>query len=101
MTIFEEIIREAQLLDWKLWIYIEPYDKLTSTLKVIVLDADNEELGHDDFTPLVAENQGYKELLSIHDLQGVLSNMKYSHNMDINKVIKHIAYYVEYDAYLA
>ena len=100
MITLEKMIRKALLLNWKLWVYIEPHNKLIPDLKVLILDVDNEELGSDNFTPSVVEEQGYIELLSIHDIQGILLNMNYNSETDINKVLKYITYYIKHDAYL-
>ena len=82
-------------------IYIEPYDTLKSNLELIVIDSDNEKLGNDGFTPLIIEERGFKEFLSVHELQGILINMGYNSDTVIDKILSHIAYYLEYDAYLS
>jgi hypothetical protein len=89
-----DLIAKADSLEWNLWVYSEPYVLLTSDTQCMAIDADNTELGTDDFTPLVVQECGFQELISMQDLQAVLKDI------DSQIAVKAIDYYVKNDAYL-
>lgn len=90
----KDLIAEADGLEWNLWVYSEPYSSLTPETQCIAIDADNAELGTDDFTPLEIQKCGFQELISMQDLQAVLKNT------NNQMAVKAIDYYVKNDAYL-
>jgi hypothetical protein len=89
-----DLVAKASTLPWNLWVYSESFANLGPDTQCMVLDADNAELGSDDFTPLEVEACGYQELISMQDLQVIVKNT------DSSKIINAIDYYVKNDAFL-
>ena len=89
-----DLVAKASTLPWNLWVYSEPFTSLSLDTQCLVLDADNADLGSDDFTPLEVEKCGYQELISMQDLQVIVKNTESS------KIINSIDYYVKNDAFL-
>lgn len=95
----ETLIMNVSSLNWKYWVYCEPYEKLALDLNCVVLNVDECELGSDDFTPLIVENYGFCELISIQDLQGLIKNTNSSEN-DVSSVLIALENFIEKDGYI-
>ena len=95
-----KLIENAGQQSWKLWIYVEPYSKISGELRCITVDVDNAELGSDGFTPQVVQDKGMIEFISMQDLQGILKYLSESSVSDESTAIEHIYYFLEHDSYL-
>lgn len=85
---------------WKHQVFAEKPQSLDLKSRCIIIDTDLAELGKDDFTPLIAEQEGMQELLSIQDIRDVrayLKNLGFEGNIQLELFA--IQYYFDRDAY--
>ena len=96
----EQLLKDILKLDWRLWVYCEPYTELTLELNCLVINVDDCDLGNDGFTPLVIENNGFCELISIQDLQGVIKK-SYTNEGDLHRYLDALQYFINNDSYIS
>ena len=91
----------AQLTKYRdLWVYVPGGQRVAPDAVCFLIDADNCELGDDDFTPLFAQENGLEEFLLVQDIQSIrnyLSNGGITENLQAE--IFSVQYYFDNDAY--
>ncbi|MEM7719998.1 MAG: hypothetical protein AAF222_12420 [Pseudomonadota bacterium] len=99
-TTFGELLAKLDGYSWTHFVYMSDPRSPDLDSACIIVDSDEAELGTDNFTPLIAEQLGLLEFLSIHDLQSV---REYLGNLGIKddrrKELFACRYYFERDAY--
>lgn len=70
-TTIGELLEKLEQHNWRHSVYVnEPEDTSIHTV-CFVIDTDSAELENDVFTPSIAAQNGLREFLPVHDLQGV------------------------------
>lgn len=97
---FAELLARLEEFSWKGCVYLSDPKSLKLETICIIVDDNEEELGSDGFTPLVAELLGMCEFLSIQD---ILMVREYLGNLGIksdeHKETYASKYYFERDSY--
>ncbi|MCT7375981.1 DUF7716 domain-containing protein [Chelativorans salis] len=96
-----DIINALEAQSWSSWVYLDDAATLTGETDVLVIDPDEAELGNDDFTPLVVQEAGYSEFLSIADMQSVVSNLSQQiSEPSLDQKIQALQHYFANDAFI-
>ena len=75
--------------------------EITASTLCLVINPDKEELGLDNFTPLIAEESSMQEFLSVQDLRSVVKNLKSWHKTpSVEDLSLAAVYFFENDAFM-
>jgi hypothetical protein len=97
---FEQLIGLLPSLDEAFAVYCDPTKSLGQAV-CIAFDPDEQDLGADDFTPIEIESRGFSELLSVADINDVISNAnEQKSDLRYSDIEKAIEYYVKNDAFI-
>ena len=70
------ILSQLNQHSWKSWAFTSDPQNMNSKSRFFVINTVLTELGKDDFTPLLAEQEGLEEFLLIHDILSVREYFK-------------------------
>ena len=99
-TTLGELLSQLNQHSWKNWVFTSDPQNMDLKSRCLVVDTELAELAKDDFTPLIAEQEGLKEFLSIHDILDVreyLKNIGFVGNCKAELFA--VQYYFDRDAY--
>lgn len=100
VTTLGEVLSQLDQHSWKNWVFTSDPQNMNSKSRCLVIDTELAELGKDDFTPLIAEQEGLEEFLSIHDILSVREYLKNIWFVGNSKAeLFEVQYYFDRDAY--
>ena len=95
-----ELFSQLDQHSWKNWVFTSDPQSLNLETKCLIIDTNLAETGKDDFTPLIAEQEGMLEFLSVQDMLMVreyLKNVGFEANSQVELFA--VQYYFDRDAY--
>lgn len=99
-TTLGELLSQLNQLSWKNWVFTSDPQDMDLKSRCLVIDTELAELAKDDFTPLIAEQEGLEEFLSIHDILSVREYLKNIGFVGNSKAeLFAVQYYFDRDAY--
>lgn len=97
----EKLIKEVEEYEWFFDIYVPTDTKLTSETNVLVLDDEAEDERDEFDEPIYPKSIGLSLLMSISQLQDVITNAEaVKGNVSLPQIINAIIYYYENDAFI-
>ncbi|ULR32526.1 hypothetical protein MJO48_07555 [Dickeya fangzhongdai] len=96
-----EILRDAKNIDWRLALYL-PKDVSSWSLDLLVMVEDPDDVDSDDpdEDPDVVKDAGYRYVMEIQSIQGIVNNANLQKNVSDEDLFKAFIYYFENDDFI-